>query len=67
MGEKKTTFGCHLDTIFKFKMLTGKLSKKFFWLMISIYEICKSHVKCFAQIESDWSFRERVFFHQQTL
>ena len=41
-------------------MLAGKLSKKFFWLTISIYEICKSHVKCFAQIESDWTLLENV-------
>ena len=66
-GKKKKKFGCHLDAIFKFKMLAGKLSKQFFWLMISIYEIRKSHAKSFARIESDWTFRECVFFRRQTL
>ena len=28
--------------------------------MISIYEICKSYAKSFAQIESDCTFREGV-------
>ena len=46
-ARKNMTFRCHLDVIFKFKML-DKLSKKFFWLMISIYEICKSYAKSFA-------------------
>ena len=51
-GQERMTFRCHLDVIFKFKML-DKLSKEFFWLIISIYEICKSYAKSFA-------FREGV-------
>ena len=58
-ARKNMTIQCHLDVIFKFKML-DKLSKKFFWLMISIYEICKSYAKSFARIESDCTFREGV-------
>ena len=58
-ARKNMTFRCHLDVIFKFKML-DKLSKKFFWLMISIYEICKSYAKRFARIESDSTFGEGV-------
>ena len=53
-GQERTTVRCHLDATFKFKMLADKLSKKFFWLVISIYEICKSHAKSFARIESAW-------------
>ena len=37
-GQERTTFQCHLDAIFKFKLLANKLSKMVFWLMISIYE-----------------------------
>ena len=48
-GQERVTFQFHLDVIFKFKLLADKLSKKFFWLMISIYEICKSYrAKSFA-------------------
>ena len=57
-GRERTTVRCHLDAIFKFKMLADKRSKKFFWLMISIYEICKSHAKSFARIESAWCVKE---------
>ena len=59
-GQERMTFQCDLDVIFKFKMLADKLSKKFFWLMISIYEICKSYAKRFARIESDSTFGEGV-------
>ena len=53
-GQGRKMFRCHLDTIFKFKLLADKLSKMFFSLMISIYENNKqSHAKSFAQIESD--------------
>ena len=45
-GQERKMFRCHLDTIFKFKLLADKLSKMFFGLMISIYEIInKSHAK----------------------
>ena len=48
-ARKNMTFWCHLDVIFMFKML-DKLSKKFFWLMISIYEICKSYAKVLLEL-----------------
>ena len=57
-GQERTTVRCHLDAIFKFKMLAERRSKKFFWLMISIYEICKSHAKSFARIESAWCVKK---------
>ena len=50
-GQERTTVRCHLDAIVKFKMLADKRSKKFFWLLISIYEICKGHAKSFTRIE----------------
>ena len=61
-GQERRTFWCHLDNTFKFKMLADKLSKTFFWLMIGIYEKCKSQAESSAQIESDWTFREGVSF-----
>ena len=70
--QERTTVRCHLDAIFKFKILADRRSKKFFWPMISIYEICKSHAKSFARIESAWCVKKyygvktalqcRVFF-----
>ena len=58
LGQERTTVRCHLDAIFKFKILADRRSKKFFWLMISIYEICKSHAKSFARIESAWCVKD---------
>jgi len=60
-GQERTTVRCLLDAIFKFKMVADKQSKKFFWLMISIYEICKSHAKSFARIESAWCVWKKYY------
>ena len=60
-GQERTTVRCHLDASFKFKMVADKQSKKFLWLMISIYEICKSHAKSFARIESAWCVWKKYY------
>ena len=53
------TFGCHLDTIFKFKVIADKLTKKFSDDDLHIWHM-QSHAKSLAQIESDWTIREDV-------
>lgn len=50
-------FRCHLDAIFNFKMIADKLTKHFFWLIISIYKISKITQKVLLEL-SLMTYRE---------
>ena len=52
--QERTTVRCHLDAIFKFKMLADRRSKKFFWPMISIKKIIWNMQKSRKKFCSNW-------------
>ena len=60
-GKKERRFAVILTPFSSSKCLLLDVQKRFFWLMISIYEICKSHAKSFARIESAWCVWKKYY------
>ena len=60
-GKKERRVAVILTPFSSSKCLLIDGQKSFFWLMISIYEICKSHAKSFARIESAWCMWKKYY------